>query len=411
MWRYSRLITSLAIGLIGMAFYFITVPHVNSDEVLDYTVDTGDGEELEDLYLGGYIYDYSSFVHKDGETKLYEELPYLEQLDGQPSLKVDELLDKYPTLINDLVYDTEVTTYHILESEENITTASFRDYHKDYRVNLDTLYLESLNKETEEIEKDEITRDDYLDGDSVEILAAYEEADAPIVKLLFTITNWQTANTKETNSLILAEYNTETKDYSEETLKKGSDTFSQHEYYGYTNENSDLYLIEEEDFDRDSMYDEEMLAEEDNTLLVDFAENSLEELEDNVLYTLSDENELYGIESEAEETILRKYNAENLEANEEVTLDLDQHISLEENEQMEATTEKQTLAKIINNKLYLIQSKADSETLQPAFYQVFAVETGDEIEKGKINVDKDFDHQVNGLIIDEIGENTIKNNE
>src|SRR5699024_11006193 len=214
--RKINLLIASAIGIIGLLIYFLSMPTLNEDALIDIQVKAGDEKLLEDMYLSGDIYDFTSYYTVNGETTTYKGLSYLEQLDTPYSTELMFLQKKYPELINKVFYGNSFFDYTLLNNADHLVTTGFTMKENGYDLDLSVVLMNVLNKETGKIDEETINRDNYPTGDWYTILAAYDEY--PVFKFLYKTETWTDEVTGSESTLTLGEYNIETKNYSEKQL-------------------------------------------------------------------------------------------------------------------------------------------------------------------------------------------------
>lgn len=392
--RYIKLTSSLFIGLVGFVLYFFTIPSIDTDNFLTIDVEAGDKEILDDMYLSGSLdYNsnyYSSFVYQDQETLIVEELPFLKQMDDPYDSEIRSLLKKYPEFISDIHYDMNQMVTHYGDSKDYVTAAYFNYERADYSIGLDELYLELFNKETKEIKKEKIKLTEYENGDSADIYAIHENY--PTVQILYSTTEWDSDYYESTSTLLLGEYNLETKKYTQETLKKLEGDFSFNEVGMNVTNNQELAVLPFYSQGNEYVVDESSTGEvvehmtsesdgRDKIIVVDLVNKTTNEVKYGLHYLVSEQNELYSFTEENGSGVLNKYDDNNEEVVDTISLDLEE-IELDE------STELDPMAKIIDGKLFLfyniIQYENGESKLNPINFQAFAVDSGKEVAKGKI---------------------------
>ena len=217
--RHIKLIISSLIAMVGIIIYFVSIPTINEETLVHLTVEAGNEELLDDIYFTGFLQGanyYNSFqMNSDQDLVTYENLPFFEKLDASPNQSLNILQEKYPEVVNELNYNNKINDFYILNSEDELISAYFKISDSNYYMNHSTVYLNALNKETNESTENEIARENYPDGDYVNIVGMYEEY--PVVKILYNTSTWN-MDTGEKSKLTVGEYNFETKDYSENSL-------------------------------------------------------------------------------------------------------------------------------------------------------------------------------------------------
>lgn len=391
--RYIKLTSSLFIGLVGFVLYFFTIPSIDTENFLSVDIENGDKEILEDVYLSGSL-DYNSFVYQNQETLIVEELPFLKQIDDPYDPDIRYLLDKYPEFISDIHYDMNRVVKHYGDSE-NYVTAAFLNYERtNYSVNLEDLHLELFNKETKEVQKEKIKITDYTSGDSADIYAIHESY--PTVQILYSSTEWDSDHYTSTSTLLLGEYNLETKKYTQETLKQLDGDFSYNEVGMNVTNNQDFAILPfyNEHFGEESYTDEV----KDEIMIVDLVNKKANEFKSGSQYLLSDQNELYSFTEENGSATLNKYDDNNEEIVDTVSLDLEK-IEVDGSSDLDITT------KIVDENLFLFYNEIHYEDgaskLNPINFQAFAIDSGKEVAKGKIKFN-DSKYSTSHAFIDDL---------
>ena len=283
--RYLKLSISLILSVIGLAVYFITIPRVDEDELVHLTVQAGDEAILEDYSFDGYIYDYSSFMLTGEDILVPENLPFLQRLDAIGDMEVMLLKEDYPDFINVLTYSPDIYSYLISAGEAYLSSAHFEYQSGTYSEIYSALNIRALNKETNEIEEDVVTREIGSNIYYASIVGIYENY--PVVDVLVdTRIGDYNQNNTEKSELSLISYNFETKNMTETVLLDTSGYIEPLRYTSvYTNEAIIPYFT----FDSET--------NEEKSYLVNFEKDTMDQLEGprkNLI--VSDENRLYAIE-------------------------------------------------------------------------------------------------------------------
>ena len=364
-----------------MVIYFVTVPKVNEEALVQLTVEAGNEELLEDIYFSGYLYDYGTFYVNDKEgVTTNESLSYLEKLDalGDPSL--DILQEKYPEMISELNYNNRISHFYILNSKEELVTGHFKISNSNYYIDSSTVYLSTLNKETNEIIEDTVKRENYPDGDHINIVGMYEEY--PVVKILYSVSTWNVDHSGEKSSLTVGEYNFETKDYSENSLLNEDGSLYEYASTAYNAKNNEMQIIHH--YGNDT-YENTNTPSEPSAYVYNFVEDTLSPLETTTAnYFIGNNNELYTLENEGEDIFLRQYDQTEQEIENEVALETEFPLHL--------YSEYPLLTEVIDDQLFVVQSAADEMSGQgalPTDFQVFDMHSGENLLTGKIAYNTD----------------------
>ena len=404
--RYIKLNISLFIGLVGLVFYFLTVPAIDAEKFMSIDVESGDEKVFDDLYLGGSL-DYnsnihSSFIYQDNQINIHEELPILKKLDEPSFPKEKVLLDQYPEFISDINSDINIIDSQFLDSKDYVVSSFFKTAEKDYNIDLKQLNLQILNKDTDEIESDEISRTENVKGDFSNIFSIQEEF--PIVRVLFSITDWGSHNSEEVSTLLLGEYNFETKNYSEEVIKKADGDFQLDDNQDFVSDNRTQTLLTfypsgnatEAEGHIDEVTDTDS---DEQTLLANLVDSEVTQLDGNKKYLTTENNELFSLEFENNSEALNKYDAQGEEIVDKIPLDITGDVDPLDSEQL-------LISNIIDDKLFIFQSNMpmNNRGLDPTEFQVFDIQTGEEISAGEIKFDSK-ELSASEVFISEIGKN------
>lgn len=372
--RRKNIILATLIGMIGLGVYFITVPSVDEDGLVQVEVEAGDEQVLEDLSFYGSMDNYSEFYFDEEGVKTTASLSYLENLDAPYRMELFNLQQRYPDLVNPGLYDQNISTTTLSEGDDYVLSAHLVYNEHNYYIDENHVYLHHLNKETNEIEEDVIIREGESESNYMNIAGIYE--DYPTVKILYATGSWSDNQGMNPPEFILSlgEFNLETKDYSEERLLT-----EEQDFYDYRStvvfDNQEKQLI--------ASYDPEALT--DQLHVVDYATNEIEFLDtEGKDYTVGDDNQLYSLEFTEEESILKQYDGISEEVTHEVALG--QPIS-----QKLYGEESALFIEVVDNQLYTVQNPATSELadgVSPADFLVFDLETGDVRLDAKIHFDE-----------------------
>src|SRR5699024_7569883 len=105
--RKLILVISSLIALVGIFIYFISFQSVDEEALIHLTVESGNKELLDDIYFNVYLYDYGSFhVNNKKGVTTNENLPYLEKIDASEDQTLNNLLEKYPQFMHEVVYNS-----------------------------------------------------------------------------------------------------------------------------------------------------------------------------------------------------------------------------------------------------------------------------------------------------------------
>lgn len=371
--RKLGLIFSMIIGLVGTTIYFMTIPNVDEEALVNLVVEAGDEAVLDDIYFNGYINDYSDFYMTNEEVYATETLSYLDRIDAPYIMDLQILQDSYPEFIDSLVHNYDVFSYQVVYGENYLTAAHFEITRENYRIEMENIQLSLLDKETNEIKTDTIQRNDELTGDSIEIIGLYESY--PTIKILLSVNTWPQAHGLGTSRIIAGEYNFETKAYEERKLLEGEFSF----YGSYVSRNQESQLLE--------YYSDET---GDINYLYDFENEFFDSLErDEQIYLTDQENHLFAVANDGEETVLQSYDmldGGGLEVVEEVPLAIDFELALNDFEYGFVAAE------LIGEYLYIVQSQENYDSNQealPATMQVFNRTTGESVLSGYIGFDEE----------------------
>lgn len=385
--RNTKLIISTLIAVVGIIIYFVSVPTVNEKALVHLTVEAGDEELLDNVYFNGYLYNYGSFrVNEQNGVHTNESLSYLEKLDATEDQSLNTLLEKYPDFVRDIAYNPYLYNYYLLNNKEQLILGSFIQDDSDYSINDSTLCLKTLNKETNEIVEDTVQRESELNSDSINIISMYEEY--PVIKILYNLSTWPSETTGEKSKLTIGEYNFETKAYSEETLLSEEGSFYDANSNLYNAKNNKLQIIyrfgsESEEFEDSA---------EPTAYIYNFIEGTLSPFETTATSSfVGNQDQVYTLENEGEQVLLRHYNQTGQEIENEVILENSFPLNLYGDETV-------LLAEVINDQLFIVQSAVEElheQDISPTDLQIFDLHSGESLLTGKIEYDTE--HEVNAI--------------
>ncbi|HZK47602.1 MAG TPA: hypothetical protein VFC64_06675, partial [Atopostipes sp.] len=283
--RYLKTIISLVLSVVGLLIYFITIPRIDGDDLVQLTVLAGDDHSIVDYSFNGYIYNFSSFSLTEDDLLVTRTLPFLEKLDATEDMDLMMLTEDYPDFVYPLMYGPNIQSYAVSSDRDYLTSAHFEYQDSSYSDLYSRLYLRALNKETNEIIEDEITRNAGSNVYYASIYGVYEKY--PEISLLLETRagglrdNYDTDN--RTYSLI--SYNFETKSMTEEILLETQDYLE-----------TTLYSMVHKNQLRQVFYSADSITEEPRTYIMNYETGQLTELETaNTGLFVSDDNRLYHI--------------------------------------------------------------------------------------------------------------------
>lgn len=385
--RKISLIVSVLLGFIGTVVYFVTIPTVDEEALVNVVIEAGDEKVLEDIYFNGYLYDYSDFQVTQEGVHTTKGLSYLENLDAPLEMDLQMLQKNYPEFINQLIYNTNIYSKNLVFSDSYLTSAHFQSSEGNYRIETEKIHLNLLDKTTGEIKSEIVNRGNNQAGDGVDVVGIYENY--PTVKVLLSINTWGDNFSEESSRVILGEYNFETKTYSEEKLVEKQGGF----YGDYINPNQSTALINH------------YSASEDVNYLFDYENGSLMPIErEGKVFLLDEDSRLFAVANVDGETVLQSYEMTDgggLEPAGEVPLAIEYELTLKED--AFAFIE----AELIGDYLYVIQNQENFESdgkVLPASIQVFDRTTGENVMSGSIRFDEKYEVQVRSGFIDSIGQ-------
>lgn len=395
--RYKNLLLSSIIGLIGMICYFATIPTINEDKMVQLTVEAGDESQLDDVFLGGYLYGYSSYLIAEKETSIYDGIPYLKKLDSIDDFKGGLLQQKHPDFLDNLYFDTKKYAHGILTSDNHLISAHF-EQGENYYANLDQIYLNILDKATDEIKEEVIQRINHPVGNVVEFLGMTQNY--PSVKLLIHTYTWDSPEDGYTSQLSVIEYNTETKNYSEAVIHQFIGSYYPNHYtWVFNNESLVLLTLDENNY-----LDEFSTTTPNPIYAFNFEDNSFKPIDNDgsTNFLVSDNNELYSYNVLSGEIVLRHLDKSTFETLSETTLVISEEADAQENNAIYIPT-------ILNEKVYLAESQlsetseANSAGIKPSKLYVYQIGTGEQLLQAEIEYDLDETGLFNEAIMENIG--------
>lgn len=364
--RINLLVTSL-IGLLGLIIYFVSMPTVGDDSFVEMTVEAEDEHILENIYFSGYNSRYNQFYMDNDKKVTLDNLSYLEQLDALNDIQMYRMQQKYPEFIDPLFYDRYIQSYSIVNSVDNMFSAHIR-FNEDYSIDSDTIYLNVLNKETMEIEEEEVEREDPPAGDYTDIIGMH--MDYPVVQMIYRTNLWNEQTATEESTVSIGTYNIETKNYSENrplNIEGYINTYST----STTLRNKNKQLLTEYTTGSGSR----------THYVYDYMNDELTELEDNEKhYIVGDDDQLYSVELSNNKTLLNTLDENGQETESEVTLENQLPIDL-------SSQDGALLTEIIDGKLYVVLNEnipVETGPGEPLVLQVFDIQNGERVLNGEI---------------------------
>lgn len=368
--RYLKLTISLILSAIGLAVYFITIPQIDEDELVHLTVQAGDEAILENYYFDGYIYDYSSFTLNGDDVFTPANLPFLQQLDATDDMDMMLLKEDYSDFINELIFGPNILTYLISNGEDYLSSAHFEYQSGTYSEIYSALTIRTLNKETNKIEEDVVTRETRSNVYYASIVGIYENY--PVVDVLVdTRIGDPTNEFNETTELSLISYNFETKNMTESVVLDTKEYLEPQRYASvYSNQSIMAF----------SAFDSETSAEK--SYLMDFEKNTMVQREGpRERLVVSDDSRLYSIE----ETTLVAYSEMHTERVREVSLSMD----FAEKKNMDFSMNELF---ILDSKLFVVNNndttdETQRDNIKPTDLVVYDITTGEILVEGQFNFD------------------------
>ena len=111
--RYLKTIISLVLSVVGLLIYFITIPRIDGDDLVQLTVLAGDDHSIVDYSFNGYIYDFSSFSLTEDDLLVTGTLPFLEKLDATEDMDLMMLTEDYPDFVYPLMYGPNIQSFAV----------------------------------------------------------------------------------------------------------------------------------------------------------------------------------------------------------------------------------------------------------------------------------------------------------
>lgn len=364
--RYLKLSISLILSVIGLAVYFVTVPQIDEDELVHLTVQAGNEEILDDYSFNGYIYNYSSFSLTNEDILVPANLPYLEMLDAREEMEIMMLKETYPDFVNKLAYGTNTYSYLISADEEYLTSAHFEYQSNVFSEIYSKLQFRALNKETNKIEEDFVTRELGSNIFYASIVGINENY--PVVDVLIDtrLSNHSNENF-EVSELSLISYNFETKNMTETVLLKTPD-YIEPVVYTAVHHNESIQAFRS--FDSETSEEVSYLVDYDKDAIIK-REAAGERL------IVSDDSRLYSIV----DTTLVEYDKTSQEKVSEVDLTMD----FKENKNMDFAMNELF---ILDGKLFVlnnneIEDDSERNQIRPTDLVVYAISTGEILVEGQ----------------------------
>lgn len=369
--RYLKLSISLILSVIGLAVYFITIPRIDEDELVHLTVQAGDEAILDDYSFNGYIHSYGSFTLTNEGILVPANLPYLEMLDASDDMEIMKLKETYPDFVNKLTYGTNTSSYLISTDEEYLTSVHFEYQSDTFSEIYSRLFFRALNKETNKIEEDFVTRELGSNIFYASIVGINENY--PVVDVLIDtrLSNHSNENF-ETGELSLVSYNFETKNMTETVLLESPNYIEQVVYTAvHNNESIQAFRSVDPETNKEIIY------------LVDYDKDAIIKREiPGERLVVSDDSRLYSIV----ETTLVEYDKTSQEKVGEVDLAMD----FKEKKNMDFAMNELF---ILDGKLFVLNNNEmdedDSETnqIKPTDLVVYDISTGEILVEAQFTYD------------------------
>ena len=364
--RYLKISISLVLSVVGLLIYFITIPRIDGDDLVQLTVLAGDDHSIVDYSFNGYIYNFSSFSLTEDDLLVTGTLPFLEKLDATEDMDLMMLTEDYPDFVYPLMYGPNIQSYAVSSDRDYLTSVHFEYQDSSYNDIYSRLYLRALNKETNEIIEDEITRNAGSNVYYVSIYGVYENY--PEINLLLETRAGGPRDHYDTDNgtYSLVSYNFETKSITEEILLETQD------YLGTM-----LYSIIHKNQSRQVFYSADSITQEPRTYIMNYETGQLTELE--TAYTglfVSDDNRLYHI---ADDTLV--------EIDEEDTLVNEVYLS-EDYKELKNIDFESSIHYIYADKLFVLSNDYSDDydenlPIKPTDLAIFNVSTGDLITEAQ----------------------------
>ena len=369
--RYLKTSISLVLSVVGLLIYFITIPRIDGDDLVQLTVLAGDDHSIVDYSFNGYIYNFGSFSLTEDDLLVTGTLPFLEKLDATEDMDLMMLTEDYPDFVYPLMYGPNIQSYAVSSDRDYLTSAHFEYQNSSYSDIYSRLYLRALNKETNEIIEDEITRNAGSNVYYTNIYGVYEKY--PEISLLLETRAGGPRDHYDTDNgtYSLVSYNFETKSITEEILLETQD------YLGTM-----LYSMVHKNQSRQVFYSADSITQEPRTYIMNYETGQLTELE--TAYTglfVSDDNRLYHI---ADDTLV--------EIDEEGTLVNEVYLS-EDYKELKNIDFESSIHYIYADKLFVLSNDYSDDydenlPIKPTDLAIFNVSTGDLITEAQFTYGK-----------------------
>lgn len=369
--RYLKTIISLVLSVVGLLIYFITIPRIDGDDLVQLTVLAGDDHSIVDYSFNGYIYNFSSFSLTEDDLLVTGTLPFLEKLDATEDMDLMMLTEDYPDFVYPLMYGPNIQSYAVSSDRDYLTSAHFEYQNSSYSDLYSRLYLRALNKETNEIIEDEIARNAGSNVYYASIYGVYEKY--PEISLLLETRAGGPRDHYDTDNgtYSLVSYNFETKSITEEILLETQD------YLGTM-----LYSMVHKNQSREVFYSADSITQEPRTYIMNYETGQLTELE--TAYTglfVSDDNRLYHI---ADDTLV--------EIDEEGTVVNEVDLS-EDYKELKNIDFESSIHYIYADKLFVLSNDYSDDydenlPIKPTDLAIFNVSTGDLITEAQFTYGK-----------------------
>ena len=364
--RYLKTIISLVLSVVGLLIYFITIPRIDGDDLVQLTVLAGDDHSIVDYSFNGYIYNFSSFSLTEDDLLVTGTLPFLEKLDATEDMDLMMLTEDYPDFVYSLMYGPNIQSYAVSSDRDYLTSVHFEYQDSSYSDLYSRLYLRALNKETNEIIEDEIARNAGSNVYYASIYGVYEKY--PEISLLLETRSGGPRDNYDTDNgtYSLVSYNFETKSITEEILLETQD------YLGTM-----LYSMVHKNQSRQVFYSADSITQEPRTYIMNYETGQITELE--TAYTglfVSDDNRLYHI---ADNTLV--------EIDEEDTLVNEVYLS-EDYKELKNIDFESSIHYIYADKLFVLSNNHSDDydenlPIKPTDLAIFNVSTGDLITEAQ----------------------------
>lgn len=364
--RYLKTIISLVLSVVGLLIYFITIPRIDGDDLVQLTVLAGDDHSIVDYSFNGYIHNFSSFSLTEDDLLVTGTLPFLEKLDATENMDLMMLTEDYPDFVYPLMYGPNIQSYAVSSDRDYLTSVHFEYQDSSYSDIYSRLYLRALNKETNEIIEDEITRNAGSNVYHASIYGVYENY--PEIRLLLETRAGGPRDNydRDNGTYSLVSYNFETKNMTEEILLETQDYLE-----------TTLYSMVHKNQLRQVFYSIDSITEEPRTYIMNYETGQLTELETaNTGLFVSDDNRLYHI---ADDTLV--------EIDEEGTVVNEVDLS-EDYKELKNIDFESSIHYIYADKLFVLSNDYSDDydenlPIKPTDLAIFNVSTGDLITEAQ----------------------------